>query len=315
MTPRRNLVVLRAGPNSLHRAWLDRPYAERDFDLLLSYYSAAAHAAFRPEPGVSAVLVPGGKWDGLYQTLAALDLSRWDHVWLPDDDIATTTRDINHIFALCRSYGLAVAQPALTTDSYFSHPLFLRCPGFRLRFTNYIEVMVPCLSRAVLQRALPHFADSKSGYGLDYIWCRWPESGAFRAAILDQVAVHHTRPVGRVLKAAMQAQGAAEPEVEEARLRARFGLTRRTVPLAFAGLRQDGRPLIGRLTMAWAMWRAWTQDAATSPEPKKLAWGRFKVLRRQLVKRLDMTVVNEVAAAAPAPDPDFGRFFLQKKGR
>lgn len=296
MTPRRNLVVLRAGPDSLHAGWLDLPYAERDFDVLLSFYAPQAHAAFVASPGVSAVLVPGGKWDGLYQTLATLDLSRWDYVWLPDDDICTTARDINRLFALCHDHGLAVAQPALTTDSYFSHPLFLHCPGFRLRFTNYIEVMVPCLSRAVLHQALPHFAQSRSGYGLDYIWCRWRQSGAFRAAILDEVTVQHTRPVGQVLKAAMAALGAPESESEEARLRAEYGLTDRTVPLAFAGLRMDGRPVAGRLAMAIAMWRGWRRAAGPAPRRRALFWGQIKVLRRQLVKRLDL-------ATLPPPRP------------
>ena len=36
---RRNLVVLRAGDNSLHHGWLDAP--ARDFDLFVSYYGSA----------------------------------------------------------------------------------------------------------------------------------------------------------------------------------------------------------------------------------------------------------------------------------
>jgi hypothetical protein len=288
VTNRRNLVVLRAGPTSLHPGLLDLPYEQRDFDLVLSFYDEVAFAAFRPEAGVSAVLVPGGKWNGLHKTLIDLDLEGRDYIWLPDDDIATSAQDVNRLFALCQHYGLAVAQPALSGDSYFSHPLFLRCAGFRLRYTNYIEVMVPCLSRKVLQKALPLFADTASGFGLDYIWCRWPETGAFRAAVLDEVAVRHTRPVGRVLREAIAVRGGPSSEAEEAHLRAAFGLKQRIVPITFAGVLVDGTPVLGRFAMALEMWRSWRCDPIKSPEPMKYFWGLWKVLRRQVLKRLKM---------------------------
>lgn len=179
------------------------------------------------------------------------------------------------------------SQPALTRASYFSHFVFSQCPGFRLRYTNYIEIMVPCLSRAVLKRALPLFQATMSGYGLDYIWCRWPEAGAFRAAILDEVAVHHTRPVGKVLKSAMTASGRASSEDEEKALKAMFDLKGRTVPIAYAGLTAAGQPVTGRLAMGLRMCRAWWADRRAFRDPKEAFWGIVKIGRRQLIKRLE----------------------------
>ena len=288
---RRNLVVVRAGRDSLHGRWLAVPAAQRSYDLVVSYYDPDAFAAFEPAEGVSAVLVRGGKWDGLFQTLAGLDIDAYEYFWLPDDDIAADADQVNAIFALCRDHGLAVAQPALTRDSHYSHFIFSQCPGFRLRYTNYVEIMVPCLGRELLRRALPLFEDTMSGFGLDYVWCRWPESGPFRAAILDAVAVHHTRPVGRVLRSAMAASGRPDPTEEERRLKLRFGLTGRTVPLAFAGILDNGEPVSGRLAMAARMGRAWWQDRAAFRDPAAARQGIARIVRRQLFKPLEMSTL------------------------
>lgn len=284
-----NLVVVRAGAHSLHGRWLEPPPARRDYELLVSFYDEEAFARFTPACGVSAVLVRGGKWDGLFRTLRDIDLDAYEYFWLPDDDLSASAEDVNSIFRLCRDHGLTVAQPALTRDSHYSHFIFSRCPGFRLRYTNYIEIMAPCLHRDVLKRTLPLFRDTMSGFGLDYIWCRWPESGAFRAAILDSVAIHHTRPVGRVLRSAMAAAGRAAPQLEEERLKREFALTRRIVPLAFAGILEDGRPVAGRIAMGFRMCRAWWKDRTAFRDPQAALRGIVKTARRQLTKALDMS--------------------------
>lgn len=287
---RRNLIVARVGANSLHPRWIDRPYAERDFDLLLSFYSKDAHAAFTPSEGVSAVLVEGGKWDGLFKTLSGLDLEGYDRVWLPDDDIDTTTQDINRMLAICETYCLAVAQPALSRDSYYSHFFFSRCPSLRLRYTNYVEIMVPCLSTELLKHALPYFKDTMSGFGLDYIWCRWQEAGAFRVAIIDEVEVRHTRPVGKVLNAAMVKKGGLDAKGEEMRLKAQLGVNGRTVPIAFAGIRTNGQPVSGRVAIAAVMLRDWVSDRKAFRDIRMADKGMVKVARRQLMKKLDLRV-------------------------
>jgi hypothetical protein len=289
---RKNLVIVRAGSNSLHRRWLELPHAERGYDLVVSYYDEEAFSAFEATEGVSAILVKGGKWDGLFQTLAGLDIEAYDYFWLPDDDIDAAAADVNAIFDLCRSNGLAVAQPALTRESYFSHFIFSQCPGFRLRFTNYVEIMAPCLGRDILLRALPFFRDTMSGFGLDYIWCRWPESGAFRAAILDTVAVHHTRPVGKVLKSAIAASGRPASTVEEQRLKDLFALTRRTVPLSFAGILDNGEPVVGRIAMGARMCSIWWKDRHAFRDPGEALHGIAKVARRQFTKPLEISTLE-----------------------
>ncbi|TKT55921.1 hypothetical protein [Rhizobium sp. LC145] len=294
LPPRPNLVVVRAGERSLHPRWLNRSYEARTFDLVVSYFSEAAYARHKAEPGVRAVLIRGGKWDGLFNTLTTLpELDRYDYVWLPDDDIATDGETIDRMFDLARNYELAVCQPALTRDSYFSHFIFSQCRAFRLRYVNHVEIMVPCLNRALLKRALPYFEGTMSGFGLDYIWCRWPESGPFRAAILDDIAVHHTRPIGSQLKGAINSAGSRAQD-EEGVLRARVGLNKgRVVPLAYAGITIDGKSIDRQVAMGWTMFRSWLSDLGSFRDSRLALKKTLQVLKRQHIKHLDLGLLED----------------------
>lgn len=298
---RRHLVVVRAGPASLHRHWLDLPDTARDFDLIVSYYDADAHAGHSATAGVTALLQPGGKWDGLSATLQGLGpaLDAYDFIWLPDDDIATDAATINALFAAMRRHDLAVAQPALTPDSYFTHALYLQCPGLALRRTNAVEIMVPCLSRDLLRAVLPLFADTMSGFGLDYIWCRLPQAGGRGGAIVDALAVRHTRPVGKVLAAAM-ARGGVTAEAERARLNARYGVTERVTPLVFAVQTSDGRYIAGQRRCGFVMAQRYLRGLLTIPAAAR-RYGLGKVVqlfRRQFTRPLDLSPL----AAHSAPE-------------
>ena len=283
------LVVVRAGTGSLHRGWLTAPAADRGFDLLVSYYAEDAYRRHRPADGVRAVLVPGGKWDGLHATLAGIDgLDRYSHIWLPDDDIAADGAAIDRMFALAESHGLAVCQPALCRQSYYSHFLLNRCAAFRLRYTNLIEVMVPCLSAPLLRRVLPWLKGNRTAYGLDYLWCRLPESGAFRAAVLDDVTVTHTRPVGSALARKMAETG------DHAHDDARFlpvgaDPNAKFIPLAYAGIAADGTPVTGTLAMGRRMAASWRADLGAFADPVRARRQLAKSRRRHLIRQLDLS--------------------------
>ncbi|MBD8665880.1 glycosyltransferase family 25 protein [Rhizobium sp. CFBP 8752] len=291
---RTHLVIVRAGQRSLHPGWLNLPYAERSFDLVVSYYDKEAFASHVEQEGVRAHLNLGGKWDGLYVALEMLtaDLDRYDYVWLPDDDIETNSGSINALFDLMKTHDLSVAQPSLTRNSYYTHFIFLNCPGLQLRRTNYVEIMVPCLSMALLKAVKQHFRGSMSGFGLDYIWCRLPEAGVGRAAILDTVVVRHTRPVGNVLAASMQRSGVS-PKDEEARLNSVYGLTERITPLAYTALSVDGTEVRGRartgFTMAWRYGRTlWTEPGTDRTYDLSRI---VQLLRRQLTRKLNLSLI------------------------
>ena len=289
--PKSKLVIVRAGPDSLHEGWLSMPAAQRSFDLLVSYYSEDAYRRHESAEGMSAVLVPGGKWDGLHNTLAETDWDgRYSHIWLPDDDIAADGAAINALFALAERHGLAVCQPALCRESYYSHFLLNRCAAFRLRYTNLIEVMVPCLSASLLRRVMPWLKDNRTAYGLDYLWCRLPESGAFKSAVLDDVTVTHTRPVGSDLARKMAEAG--DHAHDDARFLPKgFDPSAKFIPLAYAGIAADSTPVTGKAAMGRRMAASWREDLAAFADPDRARRQLGKALRRHLVRPLDLSPI------------------------
>ena len=192
---RRNLVIVRAGNGSLHPEWIKGPDA-RNWDLVVNYFGDDADKYI--EPDVVRIDSKGPKWPALHDLIQSHPefISNYDYIWLPDDDLLATKADVNRLFDLARSYKLEAAQPALTWDSYYSHLTTLRNNMTRIRFTNYVEVMAPCLSSAMLRNSLPLFNSNLSGWGLDYLWPAFAENPQGGIAIIDEVTVRHTRPVG-----------------------------------------------------------------------------------------------------------------------
>ncbi len=195
MSDRRNLAIVRAGDGSLHTQWLNRSGEERNWDLIVSYWGDDPNAYC------------GGDWlridckglkfqavNELIRTHGEL-VRKYDYVWLAEDDLACTCRDINRFFDICRHERLDLAQPSLTRDSYFSLAMTLESPFFRLRYTSFVEIMAPCFSADALVKLLPTFNESLSGYGLEELWVDLLGEEA-PVAIIDEVQMRHTRPVG-----------------------------------------------------------------------------------------------------------------------
>jgi hypothetical protein len=191
---KRFLVVVRAGDQSLHPQWT-RALATRDWDLVVSYYGEDPER-FRAA-GETRIDDKGLKWQGLHGLLTRETFWRgYEYVWLPDDDLAADQATISEFFAHVAELGLSLAQPALTWDSHHSHLITLRHPSFRARWTDFIEIMAPCFEVAFLDACLPTFAETLSGWGLDWVWPRRLGENSRHSAIIDATAVTHTRPVG-----------------------------------------------------------------------------------------------------------------------
>ena len=219
MSGRRHLVIVRAGDGSLHPGWTDSP-ATRDWDLVVSYY-ADDPARFR-DAADRRVDDKGTKWAGLYALLTREPFWRdYDYVWLPDDDLAIGQAAISRIFARSAELGLELSQPALSWRSYYSHDITIWHPSFLVRYTDFIEIMAPCFRREFLEACLPLLGETQSGWGLDKVLPRRQGKGALGCAIIDEVEMTHTRPVGGPNYAAMR--GSASPQREAQSLEARHG--------------------------------------------------------------------------------------------
>jgi hypothetical protein len=264
MSSNRFLVIVRAGDASRHPEWT-RSSASRTWDLVVSYFGTDP---VRYQDDVDRRVDDKGlKWHGLHALLTREDFWRdYDFVWLPDDDLAVDQTVVDRLFAFMDGLDLDLAQPTLDWNSYYSHALTLRWPSFSVRFSNFIEIMAPCFKRTLLERCVPTFAESLSGWGFDYVWPRFLGEGVQRSALLDEVSVTHTRPIGGPSYDRLKTMGISP--VDEARsTRRRHGVPQGTRQTITAAIDRTGRFLHGAdprtsATIDALMRRDWTEFAA-----------------------------------------------------
>ena len=186
----RNLVIVRAGDNSMHPLWLCTG-GERNWDLLVSYegdsplrYPSAGEAMVRIDS-------KGPKWavlNGLLRDTSDAWAS-YDYVWLPDDQLTSNCGDINRMFDLMAALDLRLAQPSFSWESPGRAPLTLHNPNFALRYVNFVDPAAAVFSQAMLRRAVPAMRECLHGSALRYVWPKFLENPARQCAILDRVQV------------------------------------------------------------------------------------------------------------------------------
>jgi hypothetical protein len=116
-------------------------------------------------------------------------LRQYANIWCPDNDILSSTHDVNRLFTTFDQYRLQLAQPAIAAGEV-SYRALRRRRGVVLRYTPFVEIMCPLFTREAFYRVAETFGENRSGWGLDWLWPRY-----FRPheiAIIDQVGVEHT---------------------------------------------------------------------------------------------------------------------------
>lgn len=189
----KNLVIVRAGDSSLHLEWLGSR-CSKNFDIWVDYYGSdngkyQGDSDYYSQTGV----VPN--IGGFIKSNLGI-IRRYESIWFPDDDISCVTETINELFDMFEQHRLLLGQPSLTNDSYASHQITLNVPGSAIRFTNFVEAMVPVFSFEALLKCYPTFSESFSGWGTDLVWPKILGYPKDRIAIIDKVSVKHTRQVG-----------------------------------------------------------------------------------------------------------------------
>ena len=188
------LVCVRAGARTIHGEWY-KPRHPRNWDFMLNYYEI-------PSIGwdeQADIVVTGGL--SKFTAVKAIHSSAPDlftdyrAVFFVDDDIMIDFADIDRLFSIFVEAGLELAQPALSHASYHSWVTTLACPSFHLRYTNYVEVMMPVFSRSAFLACVDSFDQCVSGYGLDFAWPVLLGNPLDRIAVIDAVTATHTRPI------------------------------------------------------------------------------------------------------------------------
>ena len=112
----------------------------------------------------------GFKFENFLDFESKNDISKYKAIWIPDDDIQISSENINKMFNLFMKYELDLAMPAFSDNSQISHVITKTDSNYILRYSNFVENGVVIFSQESLKICLSTFKDSKSGYGLDYIW-------------------------------------------------------------------------------------------------------------------------------------------------
>lgn len=249
---KRGLVLVRLGTDHRISEWLTIPKQQRNWDLALSLYENV-------DLGVNVNVdflhyCQGGKWDGIHNFFSTNSrlLSAYDYFWLVDDDIEASPQNVTALFDYVRTHHFELAQPALTLDSYCSYRLTLQCPDFSHRNSNFVELMAPVLANHMLERALPLFAGTLSGWGIDWYWHHLASRPHDGIAIVDAIPVGHRRPIGQHLRGKMRDLG-VNPFSERKQLAKKLNRYIWLYPVAFRGMLKDGSSVSSNIKTAYLM--------------------------------------------------------------
>lgn len=185
----KNLVILAAGDESLHSNWL---YPNRDFDLFIVYYGKTPNKYF--DESTFYATGEGPKFHLVHKVIQEhLELlAEYDAIFIPDDDLCLPQWEVNRFFRLFHFYELQLAQPSII--GWLSHPMCAPNAMNLLRYTNWVEIMCPCFSKNAFKVCSSSFLETKSNWGIEWLWPKllgYPED---KIAIVDAVTATHTRP-------------------------------------------------------------------------------------------------------------------------
>lgn len=192
------LCIIRIGNNQSCASWIFNGALLDSVTLVVSRYQPLTFSV-PDHPSIIHHEFKGGKWEGIFEYFKANpeSLKEYDYYFFPDDDIETTAENIQKFFALCEKFNLKLAQPALLSDSYFSHDITVQRHLFTARYTNFVELMIPFMSQKILQKSLPFFENAQYGWGLDCIWSQFADSPDNEVGIVDSTPVGHYRPLAK----------------------------------------------------------------------------------------------------------------------
>ena len=180
---KKNAVFVAAGKDSLHRQLLK---GEADFDLHLLIYDDSYNKYCNDSDFICADA--GYKMDMTYRYLHRHPefMEKYEYFFLMDDDIEMSTEEVNKLFRMMREYYLKIAQPSLVM-SYYTYEHTLHNPLCILRYTNFVEMMVPCFSREALIKVLPTFEKNLRDYLFAHALSQTPVESLARLKPRDEI--------------------------------------------------------------------------------------------------------------------------------
>lgn len=145
---RKNLLFTSAGDNTeFYKYWCD---SNRNYDIFLIYYKKDDKIFESYKKYVDVTLKRKGykypNFRFFYNKYKNLILE-YDSVFILDDDIIISTKDINELFTISKKYDLWVCQPSFDKNGQNAHSINVQQPNNILRFTNFVEEGVPLFNK------------------------------------------------------------------------------------------------------------------------------------------------------------------------
>jgi len=264
---RKYLLVVRAGDQSLHPAWLGNQATERNWDLHISYFGDQAEPFGKLSAGLSLSREKGPKYIGLAECLDKHPafLENYSHIGFPDDDLCATCATWNRTFSALEALGADIGQPSLDHRSFFFHDVVLQRKWLKYRIVDFVEVMTPIFRTDFLKSVRPTFCYNKSSLGIDFLWRKIGGEAGRTFAVIDSCSVLHTRQIGMGTQYAKSYLGGLTPYQDYRQLLDRYQIDD-TPGRALRGVRPDGRGLdderkLNRRELYPRLLRAWKKLA------------------------------------------------------
>jgi hypothetical protein len=233
------LAIVRAGRSSIHRSWIYT--ASKQMDVAISVYD---DADFSEDPKKVLHVIPGGKFQGvkaLLETYPRL-IEEYDYFWMLEEDLYIPYSSISKIRNLLAEFKFPLSAPGLLQTSVFTWPLTLQNERFLFRGAEFVDQMAPIMSRAFLKLCIPHFGQSFSGFGYEWLWSKFLRDMNSYAAVLDSAPIEHSRPLNRGTLYRNRPQTNPEPVEEMKTFLEQYGLEHHTVFRNLFGVTSGDNP-------------------------------------------------------------------------
>lgn len=121
----------------------------------------------------------------------------YDYIGLMDDDQAISVSSLNRLLAIATENAFDVFQPAVSSDSYYSHAMFLQKHGHAPASVYWIEIMSPFLRKDIFEAGEDFYKTNISSYGVDRYLFPYLQKKLNRCntALVHEVSVRHLKPV------------------------------------------------------------------------------------------------------------------------
>lgn len=189
------LIISPLGDKSICEEWIEYP---TNFDIVFLYYGDNLSTAKYYLKYTSHIYHAKGTKFQLIKSFLQENIefiSQYSYIWLPDDDVRISTKEINRLFNFAKEWDLILCQPAM--DGYVSHDITKPVANSILRYTNFVEVLAPLFNLESLLKVYKTFDLNYSSWGFDYLWPHILEYPKDKIAIIDDIIMTHTKPVGQ----------------------------------------------------------------------------------------------------------------------